>query len=108
MESRAGATPSFSIDAIAGRRSCSDSELERAIVSLREKDLAAAYDPSQVAALAALVDAKNVVDKKLEEIQKKMEEQQRDTARNQQCSTRPAVRKANATSLNFGGWNRGK
>ncbi len=30
MVSRAGATPSFSIGAIAGRRSCSDSELARA------------------------------------------------------------------------------
>jgi hypothetical protein len=57
------------------------SKMERAIVSLRGKDLPGAYEPPQVEALAALVEAREVVDKQKEEAEKKIDEQNKETIR---------------------------
>jgi hypothetical protein len=55
--------------------------MERAIVSLKETKLPEAYDPSQVKALAALEDAKAKTDAALAEIQKQMEEADKESIR---------------------------
>src|SRR5206468_2341018 len=55
------------------------SKMERAIVSLRGKDLPAAYEPPQVEALAALEEAKKIVDQQRDEAQKKLDEQQKES-----------------------------
>jgi len=69
-----GAEPATHLTRAAGK-------MERAIVSLRESKLAPAYDPSQVEALAALEEAKKIVDKQQEEIAQKKEEQQKEAIR---------------------------
>src|SRR5688572_13452408 len=55
--------------------------MERAVVSLKETKLPEAYDPSQVRALATLDEAKQKTDEMLAEIQKQMEEANKDTIR---------------------------
>src|SRR5688500_4186898 len=56
-------------------------KMERAIVSLRAKKLADAYEPPQVEALAALEDAKKIVDEQAAEIRKKQQDQQKEAVR---------------------------
>lgn len=55
--------------------------MERANVQLRQNDLPGAYDPPQVEALAALEDARKLVDQMKEEVDKKIEEQKREQIR---------------------------
>ena len=55
--------------------------MERAVVSLKEVKLPDAYDPSQVRALATLEDAKKLTDEMLAEIQKQMEDANKETIR---------------------------
>ena len=55
--------------------------MERAIVSIREPNLPAAYDPSQVKALAALEEAKQKVDELAAEVQKQVEDADKETIR---------------------------
>jgi hypothetical protein len=55
--------------------------MERAVVSLKETRLPEAYDPSQVRALATLEDAKTKTDEMLAEIQKQMDDANKDTVR---------------------------
>lgn len=54
------------------------SRMERALVSLKLAKLPDAYEPPQVEALAALVDAKRVIDEQQKKAQKKIEQQQKD------------------------------
>ncbi|HEX8522029.1 MAG TPA: DUF4175 family protein, partial [Tepidisphaeraceae bacterium] len=56
-------------------------KMERAIVSLRAKELAAAYEPPQVEALAALDEAKRVVDRQKNQVDEKKDQQQREAIR---------------------------
>ena len=56
-------------------------EMDRAIVGLRASDLAAAYDPHQVDALAALVEARDLLAKQKEEADRKQQEQQKEAIR---------------------------
>lgn len=55
--------------------------MERAIVSIREPDLPAAYDPSQVKALAALEEAKAKTDEAAAEVAREQEEADKETLR---------------------------
>jgi hypothetical protein len=57
------------------------SRMERAIVSLRAKELAAAYEPPQVEALAALEEAKRIIDEQKNAVDQKREQQQREAIR---------------------------
>ena len=52
-------------------------KMERAIVGLRDKDLAGAYEPPQVEALAALLDAKKIIDEQKQKVDAKRDEQQK-------------------------------
>lgn len=56
-------------------------KMERAIVSLRAKKLAEAYEPSQVDALAELEEAKRIVDEQKAEIDQKQQQQQKEAIR---------------------------
>ncbi len=56
-------------------------KMERAIVSLRAAKLPDAYDPSQVEALAALLDAKKQVDEQKQQADDKAQQQQKDAIR---------------------------
>ncbi|MCY2954536.1 MAG: hypothetical protein NTU53_21610 [Planctomycetota bacterium] len=55
--------------------------MERAIVSIREPNLPAAYDPSQVRALAALDEARQKTDEAAAEVAKQQEEADKETLR---------------------------
>ncbi|HEV7300548.1 MAG TPA: hypothetical protein VGN72_14375 [Tepidisphaeraceae bacterium] len=55
--------------------------MERALVSLRASKLPEAYDPPQVEALAALVDAKRVLDEQQRKAEEKIEQQQNEAIR---------------------------
>ena len=55
--------------------------MERAIVSIKEANLPEAYDPSQVKALGSLEEAKQKTDEAAAEVQKQMEEANRETIR---------------------------
>jgi hypothetical protein len=57
------------------------SRMERAIVHLREKKLAAALEPPQTEALAALEEALRVVEEEKQKVDEKIEEQQREAIR---------------------------
>ena len=69
-----GAEPAAHLTRAAGK-------MERAIVSLREKNLAAAYDPSQVEALASLEEAQRIVDEQKAAVDQKLEQQQKEAVR---------------------------
>jgi hypothetical protein len=56
-------------------------KMERAIVSLRGKDLPAAYQPPQVEALAALEEAKRLVDEQKKQVDQKKDQRQREAIR---------------------------
>ena len=56
-------------------------KMDRAIMSLRDGQLADAYDPSQVDALDALLEAKKQVDAQKKDADKKQEQQQKDAIR---------------------------
>jgi hypothetical protein len=56
-------------------------KMERAIVSLRAKKLAEAYEPPQVEALAALEEAKRIVDEQAAAARQKLEQQQKEAIR---------------------------
>jgi len=55
--------------------------MERAIVALRAKKLNEAYDPAQVEALAALIDAATKVDEEKRKVDEKRDEQTRESIR---------------------------
>lgn len=69
-----GAQPAAHLLRAAGR-------MERAIVSLREKNLSAAYDPSQVEALASLEEAQRIVDEQKAAVDQKLQQQQKEAIR---------------------------
>ena len=56
-------------------------KMERAIVALRGKDLPGAYEPPQVEALAALLDAKQIIDKQKDDADQKKDQQQKEAVR---------------------------
>lgn len=56
-------------------------KMERAIFALRDKKLPAAYDPPQVEALAALEQAKKIVDEQKKNVDDKIGENDRETVR---------------------------
>ena len=65
----------------AGRLTRAASRMERAVVELRGNKLAEAYDPSQVDALDALIQAQKAVDQKQAETEKQIADQQKDAIR---------------------------
>lgn len=71
-------------------------KMERAIVSLRDQKIADAYDPSQVDALDALIEAKNQIDDQKKDLDKKNEDQQKDAIRAHYQKIRDAQALVNA------------
>lgn len=69
-----GARPAAHLIRAAGK-------MERAIVALREKNPAAAYDPSQVEALASLEEARRIVDEQKAAVDQKLDQQQKEAVR---------------------------
>ena len=65
----------------AGRLTRAAGRMERAVVELRAKNLPGAYDPPQVEALDALVQAQKAVDQKQAEVDKQVADQQKDAIR---------------------------
>lgn len=57
------------------------SRMERALVHLKASKLPEAYDPPQVEALAALVEAKRIIDEQQKKAEEKIEQQQKDAIR---------------------------
>jgi hypothetical protein len=57
------------------------SRMERALVSLKDAKLAPAYEPPQVEALAALLDAKKIIDEQQQKAQEKLDQQQKDAVK---------------------------
>ena len=74
-------------------------KMERAIVSLRAIKLPEAYDPSQVDALAALLDAKKQVDEQKKEADDKAEQQQKDAIRARYEKIKAEQEKVNVDTL---------
>lgn len=72
------------------------SRMERAIVGLRGKDLPGAYEPPQIDALAALIEAKQIVDKQKNEVEQKKEEQQKEAVRAAYAKIKTEQEKINA------------
>jgi hypothetical protein len=72
------------------------SKMERAIVELRAKDLPNAYEPPQVDALEALVEAKQIVDKQKQEVDQKRDEQQKEAVRAAYMKIKAEQEKLNA------------
>src|SRR6185312_6580824 len=68
------ATPAAKITVAAG-------SMERAIVSLNNEKLAAAYEPPQVDAYNALIEARTMVEKALTKAQEDLKQQQKETIR---------------------------
>src|SRR6185312_4202841 len=68
------ATPAAKITVAAG-------SMERAIVSLNNEKLAAAYEPPQVDAYNALIEARTMVEKALTKVQEDLKQQQKETIR---------------------------
>ncbi|MGF1632386.1 MAG: hypothetical protein ACFCVE_00925 [Phycisphaerae bacterium] len=69
-----GAAPATRINRAAGR-------MERAVVHLRERELSEAYAPPQAEALAALLEAQEVVREQREQVEEQMAQQQREAVR---------------------------
>jgi hypothetical protein len=74
-------------------------KMERAIVGLRAKDLPGAYEPPQVEALAALVEAKRIVDEQKAAVDQKKEEQQKEAVRAAYAKIKIEQEKVNAETL---------
>ncbi|MGB7161222.1 MAG: hypothetical protein WBD40_24395 [Tepidisphaeraceae bacterium] len=71
-------------------------KMERAIVSLRAKKLPEAYEPSQVEALAALEEAKRIVDEQKAAIDAKRDQQQKEAIRQVYVKIKEDQEKVNA------------
>jgi len=69
-----GAEPASHLHRAAGK-------MERAIFALRDKKLAEAYDPPQVEALAALEQARKIVDQQKQKVDEQIGDQDRETVR---------------------------
>lgn len=74
-------------------------KMERAIVHLRGNKVAEAYDPSQVEALAALEEARKLIDQQKEQADQKDREQQREAIRQRYQKIKEAQEKINAATL---------
>jgi len=91
-----GAEPASNLTRAAGR-------MERAIVSLRDAKLTDAYDPPQVEALAALLEAKRLVDEQKEKADEKIKEQQQESIRAAYVRIRAEQQKVNVETLRIEG-----
>ncbi|MBC7784890.1 MAG: hypothetical protein H7144_13715, partial [Burkholderiales bacterium] len=74
-------------------------KMERAIVGLRGGSLADAYDPSQVEALATLLDARKQIDDQKNEADKKADQQQKDAIRARYVKIRDQQQKLNVDTV---------
>jgi hypothetical protein len=77
--------------------------MERAIVTLKDKKLPEAFDPSQVKALAALEEAKQKTDEALKEVQDQQADANRETIRQAYERIRDAQKKINGTTAELDG-----
>lgn len=87
-----GAEPSSNLTRAASR-------MERAIVGLRAKDLPGAYQPPQVEALAALLEAKQLVDEEKAKADQKLDEQQKEAVRQAYVKIKADQEKLNAETV---------
>src|SRR5207247_3761629 len=83
-------------------------QMERAIVHLRASKLADAYEPPQVEALKALVQAKEEVDKWKQEVDDKLQQQDRETIRQAYVKLLEAQKKLNKDTLDVDGTPKGE
>ncbi len=74
-------------------------KMERAVVSLRAANLPEAYDPSQVEALATLVEAKSLVDQQKRDADNKAAEQQKEAIRARYVKIREQQSKVNTDTI---------
>jgi hypothetical protein len=74
-------------------------QMERAIVGLRAAKIAEAYDPHQIEALAALQEAKALVNQQKEEADKKQQEQQKDAIRERYVKIKARQQQINADTV---------
>ena len=72
------------------------SKMERAIVGLRAKDLPGAYEPPQVDALAALLEAKRIVDEQKQKADEQKEQQEKEAVRQAYMKIKAEQEKLNA------------
>jgi hypothetical protein len=82
----------------AGHLTRAAGKMERAIVSLRAKKLPEAYEPPQVEALAALEDAKKIVDELAQKARQKLEQQQKEAIRQVYIKIKEDQEKVNETT----------
>lgn len=76
-------------------------QMERAIVHLRASELPKAYDPPQVEALRALVDAKEKIDKALAEARKQLQQQDQETIKQAYVKILEEQKKLDAETLDI-------
>jgi hypothetical protein len=72
------------------------SRMERAIVSLRDRQLADAYEPPQVEALAALEAAKKIIDEQKDKVDEQIADKDKEAVRQKYVKIKEAQEKLNA------------
>jgi hypothetical protein len=80
----------------ASNLSRASTKMQRAIVELRGKKLAEAYEPPQIDALAALIDAKKIVDEQKNKADQQLEQQQKEAVRQAYIKIKAEQEKLNA------------
>ena len=75
------------------------SKMERAIVGLRAKDLLAAYEPPQVDALSALLEAKKIVDEQKQKADDQQEQKKKEAVRAAYQKIKEEQEKLNAETI---------
>jgi hypothetical protein len=74
-------------------------KMERAIFALRDKKLPDAYDPPQVEALAALEQAKKIVDQQKQKVDEEIGDQDRETVRQKYVKIKQEQEKLNTATV---------
>ena len=74
-------------------------KMERAIIGLRADKIAEAYDPDQVDALAALIEAKKQVDQQKDDADKKIQQQQKEAIRQRYIAIKAEQERLNVETL---------
>ena len=88
---------------IAARITAAAGQMERAAVHLRNRKLPEAYEPPQVEALRALVQARDEVDKWKQEVDEQLQQQDRETIRQAYVKLLEAQKKVNKDTLDVEG-----
>lgn len=87
-----GAEPAAHLSRAAGR-------MERAIISLRDRNLAEAYEPPQVEALAALEAAKRIVDEQKADVDEQIDDKEKEAIRQKFVKIKEAQEQLNVETV---------